>query len=112
MSYHEDVDVFSFGLLKAKQDSLEVEINIGNLTEACKSHFISYLAQHISKVVQRNSSVTDNVINTSEGYICHSQLEKDEVKESVIYPPLSLDFHSYVTRTTILIQPWLSRSHM
>lgn len=83
LSYHEDVDVFSFGLLKAKQDSLEVEINIGNLTEACKSHFISYLAQHISKVVQRNSSVTDNVINTSEGYICHSQLEKDEVKEYI-----------------------------
>lgn len=34
LSYPEDVDVFSFGLLKAKQDSLEVKINIGNLTEA------------------------------------------------------------------------------
>lgn len=77
LSYPEDVNVFSFGLLKAKQGSLEVKINNGNLTEACKHHFNSYLAQHISKVVQRNSSVTENAINTSEGYICHSKLEID-----------------------------------
>lgn len=36
LSYPEDVDVFSFGLLKSQQNSIEVVINIGNLTEACK----------------------------------------------------------------------------
>lgn len=83
LSYPEDVDVFSFGLLKGKQDSVEVKINIGNLTEACKRHFNSYLAQHISKIVQRNSSITDNVFNTSEGYICHSKLEIGWLKRKV-----------------------------
>lgn len=53
LSYPEDVNVFSFGLLKAKQDSINVEINIGNLTESCKRHFNSYLAQYISNIVQK-----------------------------------------------------------
>lgn len=83
LSYPEDVNVFSFGLLKAKQGSLEVDINIGNLTEACKSNFNSYLAQHISKVVHRNSSITINVLNTPEGYICHSKLEISWLKQKV-----------------------------
>lgn len=81
LSCPEDVDVFSFGLLKSKQDTIEVVI--GNITEACKLHFNSYLAQHFSKVVQKNRSVTDNVMNTSEGYICHSKIEEDDLKKYI-----------------------------
>lgn len=81
LSYPEDVDVFSFGLLKSKQDSIEVVINIGNLTEACKRHFNSYLTRPISKVVQRNRSVLDNVNDTSEEYICHSKVEEGDLKK-------------------------------
>lgn len=39
LSYPEDVDVFSFGLLKAKQDSIEIKITILNITEECERHF-------------------------------------------------------------------------
>lgn len=47
------------------------------------SLFNSYLAQHFSKVVQKNRSVTDNIINTSEGYICHSNIEEDDLKKYI-----------------------------
>lgn len=106
LSYPEDVDVFSFGLLKANQDSLKVEINLGNLTEPCKRHFNSYLAQYISKVVQRNSSVTDNVLNTSEGHICHSKLEIDCWKQKVSdYSAVKLgySFWCYTDNNTAVI---------
>lgn len=88
LSYPEDVDVFSFGLLKAKQDSLEVEINMRNLTESCKRHFNSYLAQYLSKVVQKNATTTDFSIDNSMGYICHSKIGKD-TQEEKIYLTLS-----------------------
>lgn len=86
LSYPEDVDVFSFGQLKAEYDSLEVEINIGNLTDSCKHHFNSYLAQYLSKVVQKNATTTDISIDISKGYICHSKIGKDtRVEKMYLY---------------------------
>lgn len=82
LSYPEDVDVFSFGLLKAKQDSLEVKINILNITEECERHFNSYIAQYVSQIVQ-NRTKPDFKIDTSKGYICHSKIVKDVVREYI-----------------------------
>lgn len=79
LSYPEDVNVFSFGLLKAKQDSINVEINIGNLTKSCKLQFNSYLAQYLSNIVKKNETTTDYRIDKSDGCICHSVIEKDDL---------------------------------
>lgn len=83
LSYPEDVDVFSFGLLKAKHGSLEVKINIGNLSKICKRQFNFYLAQYLSKVVKSNATATDYSIDTSAGYICHSKIGKDTLGENM-----------------------------
>ncbi|XP_052716615.1 uncharacterized protein LOC128189161 [Crassostrea angulata] len=82
LSYPEDVDVFSFGLLKAKQDSLEVKMNILNITGECERHFYSYIAQYVSQIVQ-NSTKSDFIIDASKGYICHSRIVKDVAKEYI-----------------------------
>lgn len=106
LSYPEDVNVFSFDLLKAEQGTIEVEINMGNLTEACKHHFNSYLAQHILKVVQRNSSVTNNVLNTSKGYICHSKLGISWLKQKVSdfsAVKLGYPFWCYIDNNTTMV---------
>lgn len=83
LSYPEDVDVFSFGLLEAKHGSLEVKINIGNLSEICKRQFNFNLAQYLSKVVKNNATATDYSIDTSAGYICHSKIGKDTLGENM-----------------------------
>lgn len=82
LSYPEDVDVFSFGLLKAKQDSLEVKMNILNITGECERHFYSNIAQYVSQIVQ-NSTESDFIIDASKGYICHSRIVKDVAKEYI-----------------------------
>lgn len=83
LSYPEDVDVFSLGLLKAKHGSLEVKINIGNLSEICKRQFNFNLAQYLSKVVKNNATAMDYSFDTSAGYICHSKIGKDTFGENM-----------------------------
>lgn len=50
LSYSQDVDVFSFGLLKAKKEFLTVKISVANLTEGCTFNIGQYLLHHFSHV--------------------------------------------------------------
>lgn len=50
------VDVFSFGLLKAKKDYLTVETTIENFTEAkCKLNFDTNLSHFLAHITERNN---------------------------------------------------------
>ncbi|XP_056007165.1 uncharacterized protein LOC125665935 isoform X2 [Ostrea edulis] len=77
LGYPEDVDVYSFGLLKAKQESLSVKISIGSFSEVCKSKFDIYLSQYLLHMIGEN---TTHSFKVSDGYICHSNVIADEIR--------------------------------
>lgn len=106
LSYPEDVDVFSFGLLKAKQDSIEIKITILNITEECERHFDSYIAQYISEIVH-NSTKPDFRIDASKGYICHSKFVKDVVGEyisNISAVNIGYPFLCYIDNSTSIVE--------
>ncbi|XP_062587164.1 uncharacterized protein LOC134248801 [Saccostrea cucullata] len=81
LGYPEDVDVFSFGLLKAKQDSFKVNISIGNFTTDCRFHFDKYLSQYLMHIIYENGTIS----NENNRHICHSKLESyDKVSKFMI----------------------------
>ncbi|XP_056006924.1 uncharacterized protein LOC130050711 [Ostrea edulis] len=80
LGYPEDVDVYSFGLLKAKQESLSVNISIGSFSEVCKSKFDIYLSQYLLLMIDEN---TTHSFKVPDGYICHSNVIADEIRDFV-----------------------------
>ncbi|XP_048754941.2 uncharacterized protein LOC125665950 isoform X2 [Ostrea edulis] len=80
LGYPEDVDVYSFGLLKAKQESLSVNISIGNFSEVCKSQFDIYLSQYLLDIIDENTTRTFEV---PDGYLCHSNIKDDKIRDVV-----------------------------
>ena len=83
LRYPENVDVFSFGLLGAKQDSIEVQISIGNSSETCKSNFDQFLADYISQILWKNITFPRAVYNSSKGYICHSIIDDNYIRDYI-----------------------------
>nr|XP_022314458.1 uncharacterized protein LOC111118998 [Crassostrea virginica] len=81
--YPENVDVFSFGLLGAKQDSIKVQISIGNVSETCESRFDDFLADYISHILWKNITFPSTVFNLSNGYICHSIIDDDYIRDYI-----------------------------
>ncbi|XP_061162825.1 uncharacterized protein LOC133172038 [Saccostrea echinata] len=81
LGYPEDVDVFSFGLLKAKQDFLKVNISIGNFSTDCRLHFDKYLSQYLMHIINEN----DTISSQDNRQICHSKIESyDKISEFII----------------------------
>ena len=83
LRYPENVDVFSFGLLGAKQDSIKVQISIGNVSETCESRFDDFLADYISHILWKNITFPSTVFNLSNGYICHSIIDDDYIRDYI-----------------------------
>ena len=83
LRYPENVDVFSFGLLGAKQDSIKVQISIGNVSETCESRFDDFLADYISHILWKNVTFPSTVFNLSNGYICHSIIDDDYIRDYI-----------------------------
>ncbi|XP_048754952.2 uncharacterized protein LOC125665958 isoform X1 [Ostrea edulis] len=80
LGYPEDVDVYSFGLLKVKQESLSVNISIGNFSEVCKSNFDMYLSKYLLDLIDEN---TTTIFEVPDGYLCHSNVIADEIRDFV-----------------------------
>lgn len=83
LSYSQDVDVFSFGLLKAKKEFLTVNISIANLTEGCKFNIGQYLLHHFSHVREGSNTTTDTIQETPKGHLCFAKLERNKFEEFI-----------------------------
>lgn len=83
LSYSQDVDVFSFGLLKAKKEFLTVKISVANLTEGCKFNVGQYLLHHFSHVREGSNTTTDTIQETPKGHLCFAKLERNKFEDFI-----------------------------
>lgn len=83
LSYPHDVDVYSFGLLRARKGSLDIQISTENLTSTCEIHFGTYLAKYIAEVVQGSNTSTGDILKGFPGQICYSKIEFDCLKDYI-----------------------------
>lgn len=83
LSYSQDVDVFSFGLLKAKKEFLTVKISVANLTEGCKFNVGQYLLHHFSHAREGSNTTTDTIQETPKGLLCFAKLERNKFEDFI-----------------------------
>lgn len=83
LSYSQDVDVFSFGLLKAKKEFLTVKISVANLTEGCKFNVGQYLLHHFSHAREGSNTTTDTIQETPKGHLCFAKLERNKFEDFI-----------------------------
>lgn len=83
LSYSQDVDVFSFGLLKAKKEFLSVKISVANLTEGCTFNIGQYLLHHFSHVREGSNTTTDTIQETPKGHLCFAKLERNKFEDFI-----------------------------
>lgn len=105
--YPENVDVFSFGLLKAKQDSFGVQISMGNVSKACISRFDIILADYISHVLLKNRTFQNKIFNLSTGYICHSNIADSDFRNfisNISAVKIGYSFVCYMENTPVLLE--------
>lgn len=84
LSLPQDVDVFSFGLLKARKDYLTVQITFRNLTEAnCKLNVDTYLSHYLAHITESNNSTTNVILEESKGHICFAKIETNNARDYI-----------------------------
>ena len=105
--YPENVDVFSFGLLRAKQDSFRVQISMGNVSKACISRFDIILADYISHVLWKNRTFQNKIFNLSTGYICHSNIADNAFRNflsNISAVKIGYSFVCYMENKPVLLE--------
>lgn len=69
LSLPQELSVFSFGLLKVKRDSLNIQLTFRNFTEACKFNLDTCLAYYLSDIIKSNSKTINTTLEAPNGHI-------------------------------------------
>lgn len=100
LSLPQDVDVFSFGLLKARKDYLTVKIIIRNFTEAnCKLNVDTYLSHYLAHITENMNSTMNAIFEESKGHICFAKIETNNARDyisNISGVKIGFPFHCYI----------------
>lgn len=83
LSYSQDGDVFSFGLLNAEKAFLTVKISIANLTEGCKFNVDQYFLHHFSHVREGSNTTTNTILETPKWHLCFATLKRNKFEDFI-----------------------------
>lgn len=106
LSLPQDVDVFSFGLLKVKRDALDIQITFQNLTEVCKLNFDIYLANYLSDIMQSNSNTMNTTLEASKGHTCFTKIETNYARDlisNISGVKIGFPFRCYLEKNTFVL---------